>query len=54
MIKLLKQFTAWLEGVTKADLAQEEFIKEQQVIIARLTKENTELRVRNRELMKRK
>lgn len=56
MLKTLKQFTAWLDGVSEADLEEErkELIKEQQVIIARLEAENKDLRARNRELLKRK
>lgn len=54
MIKLLKQFTAWLDGTTEMDLAFEALIKEKDMIIASKDREIKELRARNRELMKRK
>lgn len=44
----------YLDGTTEKDLADESVLKEKDMIIARLTEENKDLRARNRELMKRK
>lgn len=54
MIKLIKQFTAWLDGRTEMDLAFEALIKEKEMIIASKDREIEDLRARNRQLMKRK